>query len=238
MSSFRPVVVPSLPIRAGQKRPPSEPAGDVERQGREYYLRPALDSLEAAFPPRRWGELQGAPFERNLAHLESSASAVCSEFATFIIGFNSTSISDRSPFQVLGYASLSCAKFSGMQQAYNMLKEERDEVMRAANRYREELHQRKEELKGAFELLASCQQSLLATEKEQEYASRELERARAHLEGAKAIIQGKDGALQVAAREQDALKAEMTAKVTKAEVDAVQAYKDSFKDTMDYLFLQ
>ena len=29
----------------------------------------------------------------------------------------------------------------------------------------------------------------------------------------------------------------MAAKVAKAEVDAVQAYKDGFKDTMDYLFL-
>ena len=29
----------------------------------------------------------------------------------------------------------------------------------------------------------------------------------------------------------------MATKVTKAKVDVVQAYKDSFKDTMDYLFL-
>ena len=29
----------------------------ADRQGREYYLRPALDSLEAAFPPRHWSEL-------------------------------------------------------------------------------------------------------------------------------------------------------------------------------------
>ena len=29
----------------------------------------------------------------------------------------------------------------------------------------------------------------------------------------------------------------MAAKVAKAKVDAVQAYKDGFKDTMDYLFL-
>ena len=29
----------------------------------------------------------------------------------------------------------------------------------------------------------------------------------------------------------------MAAEVGKAKVDAVQAYKDGFKDTMDYLFL-
>ena len=83
----------------------------------------------------------------------------------------------------------------------------------------------------------SRQQSLLASEKEREYAGRELERARAHLEEAKAIIQEKDRALQVAVQEKDSLKAEMAIKVAKAEVDAVQAYKNGFKDTMDYLFL-
>ena len=124
-----------------------------------------------------------------------------------------------------------------MQQEYNMLKEERDEVMRAADRYQEDLHQRKEDLKGASELLASCQQSLLVAEKEREYAGGELKQARAHLEEAKAIIQEKDRALQVAVREHDSLKAEMATKVAKAEVNAVQAYKDGFKDTMDYLFL-
>ena len=55
-----------------------------------------------------------------------------------------------------------------MQQEYNMLKREHNKVMRAADRYREELHQKNEELKGASDLLASCQQSLLAAENEQE----------------------------------------------------------------------
>ena len=106
-----------------------------------------------------------------------------------------------------------------MQQEYNMLKEECDEVIRAADRYREELHQRKEELKGASELLASYQQSLLAAKNEREYAGRELDRARAHIEEAKGIIQEKDWALQVAARDQNALKVETTAKLAKAKVD-------------------
>ena len=81
--------------------------------------------------------------------------------------------------------------------------------------------------------MASCRQSLLAVENEREYAGRELDRARAHLEKAKAIIQEKDRAFQVDARQQDALKAKMAAKVAKANADAVQEYKD----TMDYLFL-
>ena len=41
----------------------------------------------------------------------------------------------------------------------------------------------------------------------------------------------------MAAREQGSLKVEMAAKVAKAETDAVKAYKDDFKDTVDYLFL-
>ena len=56
-----------------------------------------------------------------------------------------------------------------------MLKEECEEAMRAANRYRKEVHQRKEELKGAFELLANCQKSLLAAKKKNEYAGQEMD---------------------------------------------------------------
>ena len=69
---------------------------------------------------------------------------------------------------------LSRARFSGMQQEYNMLKDERDEMRRAADRYHEELHHRKEDVKGASELLVSRQQSLIAAEKEREYAGSEL----------------------------------------------------------------
>ena len=98
--------------------------------------------------------------------MESSTAAVCYKFAAFIISFNSTVASDQYPFQVLGYASLSRARFTCMQQEYNKLNEEHDEVMRVTDRYRKELHQRNEELKGASELLASCQQSLLAAKNE------------------------------------------------------------------------
>ena len=41
----------------------------------------------------------------------------------------------------------------------------------------------------------------------------------------------------MAAQEQDALKAEMVAKVAEARVHTVQEYKNNFKDTVDYLFL-
>ena len=56
-------------------------------QGREYYLCPVLDALKAAFPPRRWGTLQGAPFEHNLSHLESSIVEVRFEFALLLFLF-------------------------------------------------------------------------------------------------------------------------------------------------------
>ena len=128
------------------------------------------------------------PFERNLAHLESLAAAVYFKFAPSIVGFSSTVASNQSPFQVLGYASLSRAMFSGMQKEYNMLKDERDEMKRAADRYREELHHRKKELKGASELLASCQKSLLIAEKEKEYAGWEADQIRADLKQARALI--------------------------------------------------
>ena len=65
----------------------------------------------------------------------------------------------------------------------------------------------------------------------------ERDRAKADLEQAKAILQEKDRALLVAARELDALKAEMAAKVVKAQVDTDQEYENNFKDTVDYLYL-
>ena len=121
----------------GQKRRrSSKPIGEAERQGREYYLRPALDSLEAAFPSKRWSELQIAPFEHNLIHLESFAAAVCFEQETFIDCYEMPISSDRPlVFQVLGYASLCRARFTGMQQDYHRLKEEHEKAIRAADRY-------------------------------------------------------------------------------------------------------
>ena len=53
--------------------------------------------------------------------------------------------------------------------------------MRAAARYREELHHKKEELKGATEVLADCRHSLLSMEKDKEQAVLERDRARADL---------------------------------------------------------
>ena len=44
-----------------------------------------------------------------------------------------------------------------------------------------------------------------------------------------------DRSFEVAARKQDALKEEMTAKVAKARQDAVQEFKKRFKDMVDYL---
>ena len=104
-------------MRARQKRHrSSEPASEVERQGREYYLRPVLDALYAAFPSRHWGELQGAPLKHHLSHLESSAFAVCFKFVVLIIQSFITVTSDRLlVFQILGYTSLSRAMFTNMQ---------------------------------------------------------------------------------------------------------------------------
>ena len=58
--------------RASQKRYRSrEHVVETERRGREYYLCPTLDALEATLTPRQWGEQRGALFENNLAQLES-----------------------------------------------------------------------------------------------------------------------------------------------------------------------
>ena len=54
-----------------------------------------------------------------------------------------------------------------------MTKEEYEEAVRTAARYREELHHKKEELKGATEVVADCRQSMLSLEKEKEYAGLE-----------------------------------------------------------------
>ena len=64
----------------------SEPEGEVEMRGREYYLRPAQDALEAVFPPRFWVKLKGAPYEHHISHLESSIAAVSFEFALLFHG--------------------------------------------------------------------------------------------------------------------------------------------------------
>ena len=74
-------------------------------------------------------------------------------------------------------------------------------MIRAADRYREELHNKKKELKGATEVLADCRHSILSLDKEKEYAGLERDRARADLKQAKAFLQEKDKALQAAARE-------------------------------------
>ena len=140
-------------------------------------------------------------------------------------------------FQVLGYASLSLTMFTGIQQEYNRPKDEREEAIRAADRYREDLHNKKEELKGAIEVLSDCRHSILSLEKEKEHAGLERDRARADIKQAKALLQENYRSLQVATREQDSLRAEIAAKVAKARVDAFQEYKNSFKDMMDYLFL-
>ena len=90
-------------------------------------------------------------------------------------------------FQVLGYASLSRTMFTSMQQEYNRLKDEREEAIRAADRYCEDLHN-KEKLKGATEVLSNYRHSILSLEKEKEYAGLERDWARADLEQAKALL--------------------------------------------------
>ena len=127
--------------------------------------------------------------------------------------------------------------FADIQRDYHRTKEEYNEVVRAAAMYLEELHNKKDELKGASEVVASCKQSMLSLENEKEYADLERNRVKANLEQAKATLQEKERALLAATREQDALKAEVAAKVAKARVDAIQVYKNSFKDTVDYLYL-
>ena len=110
-------------------------------------------------------------------------------------------------------------------------------MVRAVAGYREEFYHSKEELKRATEVVTSCRQSILALEKEKEYADLERDRAMADLNKANAILQERNRALQVAAREYDALKAKVAAKVAKALEEAVQEYKNNFKDTVDYLYL-
>ena len=78
--------------------------------------------------------------------------------------------------------------FIDMQQDYNRLKEEYDEAVRVVAKYQEEVHQKKEELKGAAEVVVSCRQSLLSLEKEKKHAGLEKDRARVDLEQAKVAL--------------------------------------------------
>ena len=65
----------------------------------------------------------------------------------------------------------------------------------------------------------------------------ERDRVKVELEKTKAILQERDRALQVAAREQDTMKAELAGNLAKAREEAIQEYKNNFKDTVDYLYL-
>ena len=49
---------------------------DTKRHGHEYYLRPALDALEATMTPYQWTEQRSVVFENSLAQLESLAATV------------------------------------------------------------------------------------------------------------------------------------------------------------------
>ena len=107
-------------------------------------------------------------------------------------------------------------------------------------KYREDLHTCKNELKGGSEVVKGCRDSLLALEKEKEYADLERDRAKADLEKAKAALQEQDRAFHAATQERDMLKGEldrMGERLARAREEAVQEYKEKFKDTGDYLDL-
>ena len=71
--------------------------------------------------------------------------------------------------------------FVAMQQEYNRLTKEYEEAVRAAGRYQEEVHHKKE-------VLANCSQSLIAAVKEKDYHGWETDRAKVDLEQAKAAL--------------------------------------------------
>ena len=104
---------------------------------------------------------------------------------------------------------------------------EYEEAVRAAAKYREDLHTCKNELKGASEVVKGCKDSLLALEKD--YVDRERNQAKAGLEKANIALQERDNALHIATRERDSLKGElagMDEKIARARKEAVQKYKD------------
>ena len=96
--------------------------------------------------------------------------------------------------------------FADMQRDYHRLKEEYEEAVRTAARYREDLHTYKNEFKGTDEVVASCRHSILSLEKEKEYVDFERDRAKADLEKAKAALLEQDRAFNAAARERDILR--------------------------------
>ena len=63
--------------------------------------------------------------------------------------------------------------FADMQRDYHRMKEEYEEVVREAAKYREGLNTSRNELKGATEVVTRCKESLFILEKEKEYVGRE-----------------------------------------------------------------
>ena len=114
-----------------------------------------------------------------------------------------------SNFQVLGYASLGRTMFADMRWDYHRIKMEYEELVRAVAKYQEDLNMSGNELKRAAEVVKSCKESLLVLEKKKEYADLEMDWAKADFEKAKVALQEQDRALQIAARERDALKAKV-----------------------------
>ena len=80
------------------------------------------------------------------------------------------------------------SKFADRQRDFHRMRVEQEEAARAAAKYREDLHNCKNDLNEATKMPRSSGESLLALEKEKEYAQLERDRAKADLEKAKAAL--------------------------------------------------
>ena len=90
----------------------TEPMAETEWRGREYYLCPILDALEAAVTPRQRGKQNSILFESNLAQLESFFAMVSFELVLTSLGLSANVMSDRMTyFWALSCASMGRAKF-------------------------------------------------------------------------------------------------------------------------------
>ena len=107
-------------------------------------------------------------------------------------------------------------------------------------KYREDLFNCRDDLKEANEMVTCRNDSILTVENEREHAQSERDKARVELEKAQGVLRDNEKELAAAVWERNSLMVHVAGieeLVAQARKEAIQEYKENFKDADDYLDL-